>query len=385
MTHHRFRAVPVLISGIALLLAVAVVALVAGRPGGGAAELPSAIRFLPHPAPAGPADDLTWWVPVHGEPLGVAVDGSDVAAAALDEVRLIDRVSGRVRWKAQVAGVRRYRPALGGDRVAATSETDLVLLARADGARVATVPFAGPGPAAVLPATTGGSLVVAGSETGLLLAVDGGDGALRWSVSFPGEVTVAPGGDASTVVASWHDGAGATLRVLDGGTGTVRWETVVGPVAAPPVLVPGAVLVAGGEGIHTSTVRALDLGTGAPRWQIPLPGWWDDELEAAVDPSTAYLLDGMGTVVALDPATGRVRWRRETDRPLVDGRVVLTEGSVVFASYDDELMVLDRGDGRLRSVEPQRGVPVDLAVAGDRLVVALRLGAPSRVEARPGP
>jgi outer membrane protein assembly factor BamB len=186
-------------------------------------------------------------------------------------------------------------------------------------------------------------------------------------------------------VVSWHDGTGATVRAFDARTGTLRWETPAGVMGSAPVLAPGTVLFAEGEGVHAARVRALDLRTGQERWQVPLAGWWDDELEAAVDPTTAYLLDGMGTVVALDLETGAVRWRRETGRPLVDGRVVLTPDGVVFASYDDELLVIDRETGRLRAVEPQRGVPVDIAAAGDRLVVALRLGAPSRVEARPEP
>jgi hypothetical protein len=69
----------------------------------------------------------------------------------------------------------------------------------------------------------------------------------------------------------------------------------------------------------------------------------------------------------------------------VSARLALAPEAVVFASYDDELMVLDRVDGRLRAVEPQRGVPVDVATARGRLVVALRLALPSRVEARPVP
>ncbi|MFM8304249.1 MAG: hypothetical protein ACKOA9_08140 [Actinomycetota bacterium] len=58
---------------------------------------------------------------------------------------------------------------------------------------------------------------------------------------------------------------------------------------------------------------------------------------------------------------------------------------MVFASYDDELVVLERANGHLRSAEPQGGVVADLAVMPGRLVTALRLGAPSRIEAQPEP
>ena len=377
----RSRAVVALgaVGVAALLVLVAVVGI------GSGGDPRVRVRFLPHPPPAAPSADLAWWEPVHGEPLGVAVDGDDVAAAALDEVRLVDGATGRTRWKASVPGVRRYRPALGLGRVAATSETELVLLDRADGSRIATVPFAGPGPAAVLASAGPGGVVVAGSEAGQVIAVDARDGAVRWSATYPGEVTVAPRGDATTVVASWHEGSAATLRAFDATTGTLRWETPLGRVAGPPALVGDAVVVAHGEGIHSAVVRSLDLATGQARWQVPLPGWWDGGIEAAIGAGTVYLLDGMGTVVALDPATGTVRWRQETGRPLVVARLALTPGAVVFASYDSELMVLDRADGRLRSAEPQPGVVIDLATIPGRLVTALRLAAPSRVEARPEP
>jgi outer membrane protein assembly factor BamB len=348
-------------------------------------ERTNAVRLLPHPPVAGPSPSLTWWTPVHGEPLGVAVEGTDVVAAALDEVRLLEGERGRTRWKATFPGVRRYRPALGAERVAATSETELLVLDRADGARVAVVPFAGPGPAAVLAGRDGRPVVVAGSETGALLTVDGDTGSTLWSAAFPGQVTVAPQGDAGLVVASWNDAWGATLRAFDLASGAPRWEVRLGVMAGAPALGSGTVLVPDGEGIHAARIRALDLRTGQDRWQTPLSGWFDDELEPAVDETTGYILDGMGSVVALDLATGAVRWRQDTGRPLVDGRVVLTPGGVVFASYDDELLVLDRATGRLRAVEQQRGVPVDVAALADRLVVALRLGSPSRVEARPEP
>jgi outer membrane protein assembly factor BamB len=227
--------------------------------------------------------------------------------------------------------------------------------------------------------------VAAGSESGQLLVVDADAGTVRWSITHPGEIAVAPRGDGRTVVASWHTAGGSTLRAFDAGTGALRWEVPRGRVATPPALSGTAVVVAHGEGIHSAVVEALDLATGAVRWQALLPGWWDGALEPAVAADAVYLLDGMGTVVALDPASGGVRWRQETARPLVDGRLVLTPSAVVFASYDDELVVLDRADGRLRAAEAQPGVPVDLAAAPGRLVVALRLAVPSRVEARPAP
>ena len=208
---------------------------------------------------------------------------------------------------------------------------------------------------------------------------------VRWSVSHPGEIAVAPRGAGGTVVSAWRDGPATTLRAFDALTGGLRWEAPLGAVAGVPVVSDDTVVVAHGDSIHTAVARGLALTTGVERWRTPLPGWWDGAVEPASGDGVVYLLDGMGTVVALDAATGRIGWRRETGRPLVDGRVALAPEAVVFASYDDELLVVDRTDGRLRAVEPQPGVPVDVAAGTEPLVVALRLATPSRVEARPVP
>ena len=371
-----------LVVGATLLVVLGVGAVLVA---GGEDAVHTGVRFVPQPPPATPGDDLAWWAPVHGEPLGVAVDGPDVAAAALDEVRLLDLDGGRTRWKAPVPGVRRYRPALAVDRVVATGETEMVVLDRSDGARVAAVPFVGPGPSALVTTPGGRRVALAGSETGQLLAADAGDGTVLWTAEHPGEIATAPRIVGSTVVAVWHEVGGSTLRALDAESGAPRWETPLGVVAGAPAVADGLVVVAHGEGIHAAAVHGIDAATGAERWQTPLAGWWDVALEPATGGGRVYLLDGMGTVVALDPASGAVAWHTETGRPLVDGHLALTPDAVVFASYEDELMVLDRADGRLRAAEPQRGVPVDVAAAADRLVVALRLASPSRVEARPVP
>lgn len=346
---------------------------------------PSTVRLAPvRPVRPGPANQIQWWTPVRGEPLGIAVDGTDVAAAALDEVRLLDGTDGSTRWKARFTGIRRYRPAIAGDRIAATSEAELALFDRSDGRRIATVPFDGPGPCAFLPGPSG-PLAVAGSESGALLAVDAASGASRWSVQYPGSVTIAPKSQGGVAIASWHRDDGATVRALDLADGSLRWQVDLGPVSGAVGVGAGLVFVVGGAGVHSAVVRGLDPTTGGATWTTPLPGWFDDELDPAVDGSTVYLVDGIGTVFALDAATGALRWRQETGRTVTDRGVVVTGGAVVFPSYDDELVVLDRATGRLRSARVQRGVPVDLAAAPDGLVVALRLAAPSRIEAHPEP
>lgn len=378
--HPAWRAVLVVV--LVGVLTGTVTACGGGSSGSGPDRRPARI---PRAAPPGPAADLAWWSPVNGEPLGLAVDGDAVAVAALDEVRLLGVPDGRLRWRAAVPGVRRYRPAVAGDRVVATGERMLTLLDRRDGATVATVPVAGPGPVALLPDGAGALVAVAASESGAVVGVDATDGRVRWAADHPGSVMAAPVGAGGTGIVAWPGRTGGTVRAFAVATGAVRWERPVGPVVGAPLVHGDTVVLVEGPGVHGAVAVGLDLRTGAEGWRTPLPGWWDGAVEGVVGPDGVWLLDGMGTVVALDPASGRVRWRQETGRPLVQGRLALLPGAVAFASAADDLSVLDRSDGRIRSVRALGGVPADLVGTPGRLLVAVRLGRPSRVEALPAP
>jgi outer membrane protein assembly factor BamB len=356
----RARIAAVLAVVLAGALAGAVAACGGGPSGPGPDRRPAR---APRAAPPGPASDLAWWSPVNGEPVGLALDDDAVAVAALDEVRLLGVPDGRVRWRTAVPGVRRYRPAIAGDRVVATGERALTVLDRRDGTTVATVPVSGPGPVALLPDGAGALVAVAASESGAVVGVDAADGRVRWSADHPGSLLAAPVGGGGTGIVTWPGRTGGTVRAFAVATGAVVWERPVGPVVGAPLVHGDRVVVVEGPGIHGSVAVGLDLRTGAEVW----------------------LLDGMGTVVALDPASGRVRWRQETGRPLVQGRLALLPGVVAFASAADDLCVLGRSDGRIRAVRALGGVPADLVGTPGRLLVALRLGRPSRVEALPAP
>ena len=79
------------------------------------------------------------------------------------------------------------------------------------------------------------------------------------------------------------------------------------------------------------------------RWQLPLPGWG----EPAVDDSAAYFLTRTHDVVAVDAASGSIRWRSHTGGDgevptgtqvrLASGRVLVGDGGVV---------AFDRASGR---------------------------------------
>jgi outer membrane protein assembly factor BamB len=80
-------------------------------------------------------------------------------------------------------------------------------------------------------------------------------------------------------------------------------------ITAPPVIAAGTVYVATtdlGDG-GTGGIIALDLATGAVRWRVPTPLPVRGGIAVAGDTVSTVQIDG--TVLALDAASGAVRWR----------------------------------------------------------------------------
>ena len=103
----------------------------------------------------------------------------------------------------------------------------------------------------------------------------------------------------------------------------------------------------------TPGVAGREQAPGLPRlWQVPLPG----RGAPAADDTTAYFLSQEHDVVAVELASGQVRWRRATfeTEDLLSGAALLVSGdSLVVADYN--LLAFDRGTGALR----WRFIPTD--------------------------
>jgi formylglycine-generating enzyme required for sulfatase activity/outer membrane protein assembly factor BamB len=84
---------------------------------------------------------------------------------------------------------------------------------------------------------------------------------------------------------------------------TVAWATSVGgPVRSSPVVVRNTVIIGGGDGIY-----ALDAATGAVKWKFPSPK--GSQSSACVVDDVVYIGAENGTLLALDLASGKPRWR----------------------------------------------------------------------------
>ena len=179
-----------------------------------------------------------------------------------------------------------------------------------------------------------------GDERGTLHAVRLADGARVWTVDsgapIHGGVLVAD--DAVFVL----NDAGQLLR-LDRATGQLRWRTAIG----------------GGDVVRHSpsaTEFSYDF-TG------PTPALAD---------GTLYLPAASGDVVALDSATGAIRWRA-TIGGLLRNSVLVAGDRLVVGSWSGRIAALSREDGRvLWTFETGQPVTADPKLCGDAVLVGSR-------------
>src|SRR3989442_8191412 len=95
--------------------------------------------------------------------------------------------------------------------------------------------------------------------------------------------------------------------------------------------------------------------------------------------------DHCGTVTLVDVRTGKTQWQTALRETILDTRVVVGAHAVVIRTHGGKVVVLDRDSGRVvRRVDPG-GFPVGVGTSAGRLIFAVRLARPDRVEAIPMP
>jgi outer membrane protein assembly factor BamB len=216
-----------------------------------------------------------------------------------------------------------------------------------------------------------------------------------------------------------------SIAKLDAATGRVLWARQVlphdlydwdleGPVILDRVAGQLLAITAGKMGI----VYAFDADSGRPVWQRPVgkhnghdgdnllalrgrapitrptkifPGWWGGvETQMASDGDTLYVpvndlgsvydsgvrlraadpTDGTGRIVALDVASGRIRWDSRLPRTPY-GAATISNDLVFTTTYDGTVWALARADGAVVwRTRLSAGTNAPVAVAGDTLIAA---------------
>lgn len=328
----------------------------------------------------------TWSTPVDW-PFSLDVDGGDaVVTVSRNRVVTFGTADGRERWHADVARVTHHDPALDGDIALISADDRFVALERDTGAPRWEASIGEPAGDAVLTRSGADTIAIVTTERGGVGALAGATGEVRWSVQLPGDIWTAPAADARAGAGAviWS-GDGDRLRVFDLATGAVRWETAIDPGATAPVIHAGLVVLGEGKGNFEARIVGRDLASGRERWSVTVPASFESGLTPGADGDDVVMSDHFGTVTLVDARTGTARWQTAVREPILDTRVLLTARSVALATYRGQVVILDRRSGRIVQRVDLGGFPVGIGASGRRLVFAVRLARPDRLEAIPLP
>ncbi len=141
--------------------------------------------------------------------------------------------------------------------------------------------------------------------------------AMRWATTVGGHIHAPPvlaDGRLFVSVADYGTGGGGGMVALDARTGARLWAFRGGAaVHGSPAVERGVVVVASVDGM----LRGLDAATGAQRWQLAIdPTRAAGMVNLYASPLVIGGLAYIGTMyhfVAVDVATGEVRWQRSPD------------------------------------------------------------------------
>ena len=143
-------------------------------------------------------------------------------------------------------------------------------------------------------------LVVVGTNSGRVYALDGDSGRLRWARHQKGEIASSPAISGDRVVVSSMAGR---LVAYGAGGGATRWtfETGGSPIESSPLVVDGLVYV----GAWNGRLYAIDARTGRERWAFSAGA--EIKGSAALAGGHIVVADYAGRVYALDPRSGALR------------------------------------------------------------------------------
>jgi len=210
------------------------------------------------------------------------------------------------------------------------------------------------------PATAPGKLLLAGKLWSRVMAVNAATGEVLWR-------TPANGHDQPQVLAVRGDAVlsyGYEDVVASGlGDGVERWRVALSSGARPAMtpLVDSVRLGAGhGElvvAVDGSTVLGLERATGKERWRYQTKG----PISFAGDATTVVIADGNHTI-GIDATSGKARWNGDASRA-----VTALDGNTSLAIGSGKVMALGNSDGKVlasASVDVAEGLQILSAQAG---------------------
>ncbi|MFH8978448.1 PQQ-binding-like beta-propeller repeat protein [Streptomyces sp. NPDC017890] len=211
-----------------------------------------------------------------------------------------------------------------------------------------------------------GDMLLLTRSDGTVTGVDSASGETRWSGRIPGQAvpyfssfTGEPGEPSAYATSLSGDGNSTRVTAVDPATGDVRWDAELEGSLTPVGAADGSVYLLAG-GVVYGDVKAVvryTPGTGATRRvTLPVPV---AQAEAGVCGDTVHLMGAGGSLVSVDMAAGRQRWRLETG--VSQGSVPVCDGRYVYVTAPDgRLLGVDARTGKLLGqTRPRLGADSD--------------------------
>ena len=232
----------------------------------------------------------------------------------------IDAKTGQERWRVPVQYSGQATPTVADSMVVVSSQEGYVFGIDAETGEVKWrsptdgVTFGTPAVA--------GSQVVFGTDAGILYNLDLLTGKLHWRTPLAGAIFASPAIMGASVLVPTQAG---TLMAIDLETGKQLWTAAQGGAETPAIANGLVVLSASDGGIY-----GLDLATGAQRWIHPS----GKRSISAPTISGETIITGAGnTLLAIDPATGKLLWYFLA-ADIIETSPVVLDGHVFFGSRD---------------------------------------------------
>jgi eukaryotic-like serine/threonine-protein kinase len=282
----------------------------------------------------------------------------------------IDRRTGRVVWRFDAGSAVDASPAVAEGLVVAATIGGRVFAVDEQGGRLRwsletgpalpmnTAPAGGWDLWASSPVVVGSNIII-GAGDGGVYSLDLATGKQRWRASTAGRVRATPAVHNGVVVVGSWDGR---VYALDLGTGAERWvHRTEGDTLDSKKFgfdrraIQGSAAIAGGSvyvGSRDGAVYALDESTGARSWRVSHHGSWVIG-SPAVYQNRVFAGSSDGHFIqALDPKTGREVWHQPTGANVLASPLVVGTSLVIATARTDaaagDLMALDPATGTVR-------------------------------------
>ena len=178
-------------------------------------------------------------------------------------------------------------------------------------------------------------------QDGLLQAVNGKDGSIKWTFRTRQWVDSAPaiGADGTVYFGCWN----GNLYAVNGATGLEKWKLSVGAIViSSPAVGPDGTLYIGSDdhGLHAVSKD------GVERWKFLARNSIESSPAVAAD-GTIYFGSNDRCIYAINP-DGSKKWQVETLSTVASSPAIDVDGTIYVGSYDGFLYALAPEDGAIK-------------------------------------